>query len=230
VRIVLRAALLVLATVPAGIAHGQSAAPAAPSPADWTTRVERTAEAGYRMGNPDAPLKLVEYGSLACSHCASFEAVAGDAIREQVRSGRLSFEYRPHPIFPSDPGMFLLLGCQSPELFFPTVQRLYADQANWIAKLDAQDARLRAEMERSFPAAIPSFVSVAGTDRLFRENGLSDQQIAACLADQAALAQMGEAGRRAVALGVEGTPTLFLNGRKLELSSFEELVGMLRQN
>ena len=43
---------------------------AAPAGKTWNDVVEKTAEGGYRMGNPDAPVKLLEYGALSCSHCA----------------------------------------------------------------------------------------------------------------------------------------------------------------
>lgn len=224
-RAMIGAAALTLAAAP-------SAAPAtqpARAAVDWTTRVQKTPEGGYRMGNPNAARKLVEYGSITCSHCATFENTHGEAIRQQVRTGRVSFEYRPHPIFPSDPGLFLLLDCQPANRFFPTVHRLYADQASWVAKLQAQDAQLQQAMQRSFPEAIPLFVRASGTDALFRENGLNDRRIAACLADRAALQRMGDAAKRAQDLGVDGTPTFFLNGRKLELESFEQLLAMLRQ-
>ena len=68
--------------------QGQRPAP----PVDWARHVERTAEGGWRMGNPDAALKLVEYGSVTCSHCASFAAAADQSLRSRVRTGRLSFE------------------------------------------------------------------------------------------------------------------------------------------
>ena len=43
---------------------------AAPNGGDWTQTVVKTPEGGFRMGNPDAPLKIVEYGSRACPYCA----------------------------------------------------------------------------------------------------------------------------------------------------------------
>ena len=60
-------------------------------------------------------------------------------------------------------------------------------------------------------------------------NGLTDSQIAACLTDGAALARMGQAAQRAQQLGVEGTPTFFLNGEKLDIASWNELLVRLRQ-
>jgi len=61
---------------------GNSSAPAAapvagakaPAGQNWVDVVSKTPEGGYRMGNPDAPVKLVEYGSRSCPHCAAFDA------------------------------------------------------------------------------------------------------------------------------------------------------------
>ena len=67
---------------------------------DWTQTVARTPEGGFRMGNPDAPVKMIEYLSLTCPHCAAISrGERRDAlIRDYVRSGRVSIEYRNyHP-------------------------------------------------------------------------------------------------------------------------------------
>ena len=45
---------------------------AAPNNGSWTEIVSETPEGGYRMGNPDAPVKLVEYASITCPHCGEF--------------------------------------------------------------------------------------------------------------------------------------------------------------
>ncbi|MFL6763858.1 MAG: thioredoxin domain-containing protein, partial [Sphingomicrobium sp.] len=62
---------------------------------DWTRAVAATPEGGFRMGNPAAPVKLVEYGSLACPHCRHFEATGyKPLIQNYVRTGRVSYEFR----------------------------------------------------------------------------------------------------------------------------------------
>src|SRR5919112_206229 len=94
-----------------------AAAPAQPRAAqaqrDWTRIVVATPQGVFRMGNPAATVRLVEYGSITCPHCAAFEAEGGATLRNQyVRSGRVSWEYRPFMLFPTDPGVFMLLRCQ----------------------------------------------------------------------------------------------------------------------
>ena len=71
--------LLILAACGGGSGDANSSAPAAsvaavPPPVgkQWTDVVVKTPEGGYRMGNPDAPIKLVEYGSRLCPTCGNF--------------------------------------------------------------------------------------------------------------------------------------------------------------
>ena len=60
------------------------AAPARKAPAtDWSRTVVATPEGGYAMGNPRAKVTLVEYASLACSHCRDFE-IGRASCRERV--------------------------------------------------------------------------------------------------------------------------------------------------
>src|SRR5436309_16013442 len=62
---------------------------------DWSLVAVRTPEGGVRIGNPAAPVKLVEYGSITCPHCAAFSAEAAAALRASyVGPGRVSWEYR----------------------------------------------------------------------------------------------------------------------------------------
>lgn len=198
--------------------RAQAPARRAPAAVDWTRTVVRTAE-GFRMGNPGAPLKLVEYGSITCPHCAEFSAHGAAALRDRyVRSGRVSWEYRPYLLFPTDPGLFVLLDCLGPRRFFPASEQLYAGQSDWIGRLQAVPADEFERMERMAPLQrSAAMVRAAGLDRFFRARGMTAARIDACLNDRAGLNRLGEITRRAGAeLGVAGTPTFLLNGRKLD--------------
>src|SRR3954469_1111222 len=108
---------------------------------DWSLVATRTPEGGVRIGNPAAPMKLVEYGSISCPHCAAFSGEAAAALRTRyVRTGRASWEYRPYLIFPTDPGLFMLLSCLAPARFFPATEALYATQSQWYGRVQALPA------------------------------------------------------------------------------------------
>ena len=60
----------------APLVAGASAAGAPAQQTDWTKAIGKTAEGAYFVGNPDAKVRLVEYGSMTCNHCANFHAQA----------------------------------------------------------------------------------------------------------------------------------------------------------
>ena len=70
-------------------ATGTSSAPlpqiAAPNNGDWTETVTMTDRGGFLMGNPNAPVKLVEYASITCPHCAEFSEQGGATAARPLR-------------------------------------------------------------------------------------------------------------------------------------------------
>ena len=64
------------------------AAVAAPAGQNWVDTVTATPEGGFRMGNPNAKVKLVEYASLTCSHCAHFHTqILPDLKKKWIDTG-----------------------------------------------------------------------------------------------------------------------------------------------
>ena len=55
----------------------------APNGGDWTKTVTETPAGGYVMGNPEAPVKVVEYASLTCNHCAACAECGFPALTDQ---------------------------------------------------------------------------------------------------------------------------------------------------
>lgn len=207
---------------------GNGGAPAAAVPApnggDWTQTVQQTPEGGFRMGNPNAPVKLVEYASISCSHCAEFEEAAGEELRnDYVRSGRVSWEYRPFMIFPTDPGIFMLLQCRGPQTFFQLTEQLYADQSNWLGKLQTLSPAQQQQIGAMPPQQqISALVQTTGMDEFFRQRGMPEAQISSCLANQQSLQQlMNVTSTGSSEFKVTGTPTFFVNGESVDLTPGE---------
>mgnify|MGYP006198293023 CR=1 FL=1 len=122
-------------------AVGNDAAPleqiAAPN-GDWTEVVTQTEAGGYLMGNPDAPVKLVEYASLTCPACANFSTTATEKLRnEYVKSGQVSWEFRNFVLNPIDLGVSMLVRCQGAAPFFRSIEQLYATQEEWLGRFSA---------------------------------------------------------------------------------------------
>ena len=219
-------AALALLAVP-GASAAQRRAPAVQR--DWSLVAVRTPEGGVRIGNPAAPVKLIEYGSITCPHCAEFSAEAAVPLRTRyIRSGRVSWEYRPYLIFPTDPAIFMLLNCLGPSRFFPAAEQLYATQRTWVGRVqalpNAEFQRLQALPPLQQSAAL---AHAAGLDPFFRARGLTQPQIDACLANRAGIQRLGEIAQHANQLGVQGTPTFFINGRSVGSQNWARLEPML---
>lgn len=196
-----------------------AAAIPAPNGGDWTQTIQQTPEGGYRMGNPNAPVKLVEYASISCGHCAEFEEAGGEPLRSNyVRTGRVSWEYRPYMIFPTDPGIFMLLQCRGPQAFFQLTGQLYADQRNWLGKLQNLSPAQQQQLGGMQPQQqIGALVQATGVDQFFRQRGMPDAQISSCLANQQSLQQLMNVTTTGTnQFKVTGTPSFFINGEAVE--------------
>lgn len=199
---------------------------------DWTQVVSETADYGYVMGNPNAPVKLVEYASITCPHCADFTAAASESLKnEYVKSGQVSWEYRPALLFPTDLGIFQLLRCQGPAPFFRAAEQLYADQKNWVGKFQAMTPEQAAQLEATPPAKrVLPFMRAGGIDQFFSQRGMPQSKVQSCLADEAGLQKLVEVTSAAGARDqVVQTPTFFINGEKLDAGTWPQLEKKLRE-
>lgn len=209
-----------------------SAGPTIAAPnGDWTQTVEATPEGGVRMGNPTAPVKLVEYGSVGCHVCAEFAEQGSTPLRERyVKSGRVSWEFRPILLLMPDPGVSMLLRCQGPGPFFQSLDQLYADQKQWMAQLQAAAPTMQAQFQSMTPLQRSAAVaSMAGHDQFFRVRGMPQSKIDSCLSDPKNLDAMVGITKRSQEEGVTGTPTFFINGAITDAHGWTALEPLLRQ-
>ena len=181
---------------------------------NWTESVSVTPDGGFRMGNPDAAVKLVEYASFTCPHCAAFEAEASEKIQAYVQKGTVSWEFRPFLLNAMDVAPSLLAGCQGAGPFFKLAEQLYADQPNWAMKYQqlaqGEIQRIQALPETQQFAAL---AKAGGLDQFFGARGLPAAKAEACLTDKAAADKL--VALRSIGTdrdGVTGTPTFLING------------------
>ncbi len=229
--------LRLLAAAAALVALAASGSPAAAQRGraavhrDWSQVAVRTPEGGVRLGNPAAPVKLIEYGSISCPHCAHFQESASTPLRQRyIRSGRVSWEYRPFMIFPTDPGLFLLLNCLPAPAFFPAADALYASQSGWVARVTALPPAQLQEIDALPPAQKPAaLVRAAGLVPFFQQHGLTQARIDQCLADPQGVRRLaGVMQVAATRLHVRGTPTFFINGAQADAADWPTLEARLR--
>lgn len=196
------------------------AAPAAPyNGQDWTQTVVRTPEGGFRMGNPDAPNKLVEYASITCPHCRDFSKVGTEPLKATyIRSGKMSWEYRSFVLNPLDVAATLVARCQGADTFFPFVEQLYATQTEWVGKFNTIDEKTLQSLG-SLPQQdqFIKLVEMTGLEDFFKTRGVPADKIRACLSDKAALDELIKIRDRGTNQDkVDGTPNFLLNGAKQE--------------
>ena len=213
-----RALALALAAAVPAVAFAIAAPAAAPARQDWAQVVTATPAGGFRLGNPAAPMKLVEYGSMTCPHCAAFaEQGYPKLLAGPIRSGRLSYEFRNLVLNPFDMAAALLARCAGPSKFFPLTDQLYRTQAQWTARFTAMSAAdyeaLNALPEQQRLQRIAEVGGLAGTAARY---GVTPRQAAACLADPAGTRRLVELRRLGLEVDkVPGTPGFLLNGRLL---------------
>lgn len=214
-----RPLLLALAIFGTALAAAVQFVPPAAAQAqrDWSQTVAVTPEGGFRMGNPAAPVKLVEFGSLTCPHCAHFAKEGMPALMADVKRGRVSFEFRNFIRDPADLAGALLSRCAEPARYFGLTDRIFETQEEWFGKLTGMSQAQQQEIG-ALPQQqqIARYASVSGLTGLAAQGGVAGAKANACLADTAALEKLIAMRRAATDLGVNSTPSFLLNGKLLQ--------------
>jgi len=200
---------------------GEATAATAKAPAgqDWTRTIVQTPESGFRMGNPDASVKLVEFASFTCVHCKDFHLEAEKALKPgDVRAGRVSYEYRPFMLNPYDFAAVLLATCEGPARFFVWANELYQNHDAWITPFTKLTEADVAPLRNLPPGEQIKGLAVAGGLHEFaRTRGMPRAKFDQCMTNQANLDRQMAAQQAATdRYRIAGTPTFLLNGEKVE--------------
>ncbi|MGR7996557.1 DsbA family protein [Xanthobacter sp. ZOL 2024] len=147
------------------------------------------------LGSDTAPVTVVEYASMTCSHCADFHTKTFPELKAKyVDTGKVRFVFREFPFDPVATAAFMLARCMPDDKYFPMVSSLFETQRSWAYSKD--------------PAA--GLLAVA------RQAGMSQADFEKCLSDQELAKKVQESARYANAeLGVKATPTFFVNGKEM---------------
>lgn len=203
--------------------------PDGPNRRDWLRTASQTPEGGFRIGNPDARFKLVEYISLTCDHCAEFAHQAGERLFQQyVRTGRVSVEYRNYYLNGADIAAALLTRCATPNAYFDITHNLLGTQPAWMGRIQSVTPAQRQELAGLPPLQVAQrIVALLGLDVIGQRHGITAAQRQQCLTQPNLdrLQQMHQAAEQA---GVTGTPTFFINGTKVEANSWAAIEPLLR--
>ena len=227
-------ALFLLAACGGG---GNSTAPAAPvatakAPAgkQWTEIYAKTGEGWVRQGNPNAPIKVVEYGSRSCPHCMHFSEESGPLRDKYVASGRVSYEFRDFLIHPQDGAAALLGQCVPTEAYFTILDGMFAAQNASYKRLKGLPQNYQQILANMTPAQAASWwADQAGYREFMMQHGVPSAKVDSCLADKEVLGSLSKLNEKATGeLGVQGTPTFFINDNKADASDWATLEPLLR--
>lgn len=197
---------------------------------DWTKTVVATPAGGFQMGNPNARVKLVEYGSLTCSHCADFSDASATPLSALVRSGKVSFEFRNYVLNGVDLAASLVARCGGPDRFFPVVGKMFSSQKQWVGKISGMSQAQQDKLKTlSRAEQLAGIVDLGGLTQLAAGSGITPQMAKKCLADETSLQRLAEMHEAAAKLGIEGTPTFFINGSRVHAHNWAELAPLIRK-
>ena len=201
----------------AGGTGNSAALPKVAPPAGRTwSQVARATHDGVVIGNPAAPIKLIEFASPTCPHCAEFSTTGSAALtRDFVDSGRVSWEMRPFMLNAIDLVVASMINCGGPDRFFPLLENVYATQPAMIEGVQhADQAAAQAAMQRPAAERFPALAQALGLNSYFASRGLSEADINRCLADPAAVTRWQESTERnGREFEITGTPTFVINNQ-----------------
>jgi len=198
------------------------AAVAPPAGKQWSDIVVKTDDGGYLMGNPDAAIKLIEYGSRTCPHCAAFDQEGVPQLKTKyVDTGKLSYEFRDFPVHGSlDMAPILLGRCVDPDSYFAMLDQMMANQQSFMSKLSSLD---QSKLQGLSPSQATVYLAQAlGYLDFVKARGVPQDKAIACLTDKAAIDAVAKRTQEATQkYNINGTPTFIVNGDVLPASDDE---------
>jgi protein-disulfide isomerase len=157
------------------------------------------------LGPKDAAVTITEYASMTCPHCAAFNEQVFPKIKsEYIDTGKVRYIFREFPLDIKAAAGSMLSRCIAKDdapKYFAVTDMLFRQQNDWVMKNTTETLT-----------------------RIGKQAGLTQQQVEACLKDQALLDKIAADQKYASdILKVDSTPTFFINGEKIKgETSFEE--------
>lgn len=152
------------------------------------------------VGKSDAPVTIVEYGSLACPHCAAFVQEKLPTIRKEwIDTGKAKMVYRDFPTNGEALKAAAVARCAPPDQYFAFIESFFATQERWLIAKDPM-------------GVLKGIARLGGMDAATFDRCVDDAKIQDAIVAQASRAKDD--------YGVDATPTFFIigpNGRSTRL-------------
>jgi protein-disulfide isomerase len=189
--------------LPLGAVQAQTDASGGDASGDTPDVMEMT------LGDADAPVTLIEYASFTCPHCATFHArVLPDLKANYIDEGLVHYIYRE--VYFDRFGLWagMVARCGGPMRYFGIADLIYEQQSEWVQGAPAEVAE--------------------NLRRIGRTAGLTNEELDACLTDQAmAEAMIANYEAHMEVHEIPGTPSLIVNGEMHSNMSYADLAGIL---
>ncbi len=203
--------VVAVAAIAAGVYFGTRPPAAGPAPvaaasAPNKAALESVQPGDHVLGDPKAPITVIEYASLTCSHCAHFHTqVLPEVKKKWIDTGKVKLVYRDFPLDQVAAKAAQIAECAGNDKYFGVIDLIFRSQPQWAAAADP----------------------VAELSKPLRIAGLGENEIKACLANEAMSNAVINDYKGGEAMGVNSTPTLFINGQLYRgARSVDELDGV----
>lgn len=197
----------------------------------WNRTVTLTADGAHVLGNSAAAIRLTEFVSYTCPHCAHFEVEADAPLRMGfVAPGKVAVEVRHLIRDPIDLTVAQLANCGPKEKFFANHAAFMRSQQRWMTPLMNSSPAQRTRWQTGDALTRQRAIAADfGLYDIMQARGYSRPELDRCLADQTLAKRIASQGAEAQRLGVEGTPSFAINGVLLAgTHSWEALEPQLR--
>jgi len=169
------------------------------------------AEGDYAIGSTDAPVTVVEYASVVCSHCATWaKTVYPDFKAKYVDTGKVRYVFRGFPTAPqelADAGHMIAM-CAGEENYMKNIKLQFDRQEQIFDMAGKGQAR-------------EAYVSLA------KASGLSEGGFLECMQNEELRTKYEAVVQGGIDAGVSGTPTFFINGEKAKVFTLEQIEGVI---
>jgi protein-disulfide isomerase len=164
----------------------------------------------HTMGDPNAPVTLIEYVSFVCPACAFVHATSIPELkRRYIDTDKVFYVLRVRPINPADFKAEGLAMCAPAGKYFDAVNLLYRRQTEWGAEHMYEHGQ-GFTMDKQ-----PK--TDAGLIRMGRAMGLDTQKARSCMYDNQLHRIVDDIARDGdLRYGLTGTPTIIINGKTFD--------------
>lgn len=200
------------------------------APVDWTKTVTRSANGAYVLGNPKAKVRLVEYMSYSCNHCAQFVSDASAPLKANfVAKGKVAVEFRNAVRDRYDFAAALLARCGGGSRFVAQNEALFAAQDRMMAKAQTFEASESLPENAPINAVLSGIAQGSGMTELMATRGVNAATANACLTNKAEQdIVLGMAKEAWEVRKLKGTPSFLINGKDTGPATWADIEPKLR--